>query len=223
MKRLPLALAVALFLCSDVAFGCLCSSPWDDKPDDTAEQSRSKVKGALGSVSYVFAAEVVEIDKLDPNVLKMPLDLMALEISRLRIRLKIEKVWKGDLPEEIIIPAGSIKLPNGSTWRAGCDYTLEEGKKYLLYAYGPQDKIRIILCSRTKLLDKAEKDVEILNELLPLNEKARGLLMPVDLLFPTRNLTTHSTRPRVSMTLIVNLSVSALCALRVNSNVRRRN
>lgn len=199
MKRLPLALAAAaLFLCSDVAFGCLCSSPWDDEPTDTAEQSKSKVKAALGSVSFVFAAKVVEIDKLDPNVLKMPLDLMGLEIARLRVRLKIERVWKGDLSEEIIIPAASIRLPDGSTWRVSCDYTLEEGKKYLLYAYGAKDKLRVSLCSRTKLLDEAEKDVEILNELLPVNEKARRLLMPVDLLFPTRNLTTHSTGARPS-------------------------
>lgn len=177
MKKLTLPIIVAiLFLYSDRALGCSCYSPWMDAPKDSEEQFRSKVEGALNSAAFVFTAEVVEFEQPDPNVANTenPFE----ELTKLKIRFKIENIWKGELTDEIIMPALSGKLSNGHYWQTGCSYYFEEGKKYLIYAAGPKDKLRVHLCSRTRLLEGAEKEVGILHGLKRKDEKAQVLSKP---------------------------------------------
>ncbi|HEU0144158.1 MAG TPA: hypothetical protein VFQ47_05180 [Nitrososphaera sp.] len=173
MKRFSSLLIVAILLLSfDTAFGCSCSSPWQDTPNDTEEQFRSKVEGALKYTDFVFAAEVVEFKKPDLSVLHTNNKNPFAELIKLKIKFKVEQIWKGEDTEEIIMRAVAGTFSNGHKWNAvGCGYYFEQGKKYLIYADGSKDKLSVHLCSRTKLLEAAEREVEILHSLKRKEEK----------------------------------------------------
>jgi len=129
------------------------------------------IQGSLRDAPLVFAAEVVEIGKPYPDVMKTK-DAYA-EMAKVKVRLKIERVWRGELPEEVVITGGAVKFPDGSIWMVGCLYPFEEGEKYLVYANGTKNELGVSMCSRTRPLDKAAKEVEILDELKREAEKAR--------------------------------------------------
>ena len=71
------------------------------------------------------------------------------------VTFKIIKYWKG------------IDKPIVSLWTAksgaSCGYGFKEGEKYLVYAYGQEDgDIRTSICTRTRPLSHAEKDLKAL-------------------------------------------------------------
>jgi hypothetical protein len=69
--------------------------------------------------------------------------------------LRVSEVWKGPKQQTVEITTAS----NG----AMCGYSFEEGREYLVYAYGGQD-LKVDLCSETKLLSKAGADLALLGD-----------------------------------------------------------
>jgi hypothetical protein len=105
-----------------------------------------------GAATRIFSGKVVKIDFFNAT-------------------LKVERVWKGKPVEEIVMLTGTTKSVDGLYVSSSCDYGYVLGEKYLIYAYGPENKLGTSACSRTKELKYAAADVEQLDKL---KEARRG-------------------------------------------------
>jgi len=101
------------------------------------------VREAKEKAAAVFVGEVISIKTVRGDY------------SR-EVTLKVTKTWKGVLSSQITIMTGG-----------GCGYFFEEGKSYLIYAYGDKEKPATGICSRTTAAgtEKADRDIKILNKL----------------------------------------------------------
>ena len=111
---------------------------------------------SLEGATAVFAGKVVDIDK--PFVKTSFMDMM-------KVEFEVSKVWKG--------PAYTTIFVQTATPGASCGYPFEKGKEYLVYAYGTENTLSANLCSRTRLLSRAQEDLIALgqgNEVLITNK-----------------------------------------------------
>ena len=83
---------------------------------------------------------------------------------RLVVLMKVDRVWKGDINEDVVIYKQEVIQENGLTWNAGEDFHQLDNKQYLIYAYGTIDKLSVSGCSRSRDLGKADDDLKELGE-----------------------------------------------------------
>lgn len=75
----------------------------------------------------------------------------------LTIHLEVNKVWKGDVGEEVDVHTAANS--------AACGYSFAKGKTYLVYATRDEaDPMRVSLCSRTALERDAKEDLDFLGD-----------------------------------------------------------
>ena len=72
-----------------------------------------------------------------------------------KVKFDVEKIWKGVSGKTIVVSTG---LGGGD-----CGFGFEEGKKYIVYAYG-ENSLNAGICSRTHLLTQADTDIAVLGE-----------------------------------------------------------
>ena len=84
-----------------------------------------------------------------------------MEQTRSRLRVKVEKVWKGDVGDQIILITHNWNDGDAGSLDS-CAYPFEVGTKYLIYADKVRDELVASKCSRTRPANEAERD---LNEL----------------------------------------------------------
>ena len=77
------------------------------------------------------------------------------EEHRFVVQIKVESVWKGEIPKTITVQT--------SKWESACGYSFAAGKQYLIYVYGGEP-FDVGHCSRTKPLDSASEDLKELGE-----------------------------------------------------------
>lgn len=108
-------------------FACSCK-----KPREVEEEHKTAVA--------VFSGEVISV---------------AQSAGSTKVKIRVEKTWKGSLTKTIEIRGGGM-----------CGYNFTAGKKYLIYASGTTENgLSASLCSRTKNLPDAAEDVKLLDEL----------------------------------------------------------
>lgn len=95
-----------------------------------------KVKNSYWKAAAVFYGKVIEITQ-KPGTLYVT------------VKLQVEKSWKNQLENEVIIQTG---LGNGD-----CGYKFEKGERYLVYAYGNENSLSTNICQRTSESDKDSK------------------------------------------------------------------
>ena len=156
MKKITLLILTfaASILSAENVLACTCVHP----PIDTEERFKAVVATAVIGADAVFSGKVVEMD-------------------RLTVRFKLEKVWKGDFKEanEFTLLTGAVLTKDGRHKITSCEYDFEVGKEYLVFAQGPQDKLTTSKCSWTHILSKRTRFV---NELDRLNQFDPGLESP---------------------------------------------
>lgn len=141
MKKTLFAMlgVVALMVLTQAeGLACSCSFP---SPELTFKQ---QVINARNKSRAVFSGKVLEITEND-------------QTYSIAVRLKVERVWKGSLPAEIIIVTG----------RGGgdCGAHFDIGESYLGYAYGSNESnLSTNICQRTARLLNAADDLKILGK-----------------------------------------------------------
>jgi len=138
MKKASLyaLLVVSLpLLCSVGALACVC-------PSFSGETLEQETASRFRDAKAVFAGKVVKLEKVDG------------ETSRLRTTIKVERWWKGELSEEIVL------VGDGSS----CDYYFTLGEKYLVFAYEREGRLKTGSCSRNVTLDKAAVQLRVLGK-----------------------------------------------------------
>lgn len=149
MRRMllaPLAVMFLLLLAPEVALGCVCFGTPEKR---TPEQVRAMLVRDFNEAVAVFSGEVVAIDTF-------------------KVKLKVDKLWKGDFGDEAVMSTGTKDNGDGIHISSSCDYSFKLGEKYLVYAYGasPED-MQARECTRTRPLNYAEQEMKDLDEVWP--------------------------------------------------------
>ena len=141
-----LALAVVLSpLSAADALGCVCALPVDPTP----ESVRADRRRAFDDAVTVFTGEIVALDFY-------------------KVRFKVDKLWKGEPLDEIVMLTGVKDNGDGTATRTSCDPGFTQGGKYLIYAYGKPGALVTHVCSRSRLIDEyAAEDMRGLDEITP--------------------------------------------------------
>jgi len=147
MKKLILVATIVLSpLFYNIALGCSCPTVGTMNP--TFGQIESARLKDFDSAVAVFSGEVIELEEN-------------------KAKFKVDKIWKGDLVDEIVMVI-QLKKDNGIYVRTSCDYHYELGEKYLVYAYGTSDELNAHGCTRTtgfKNVERFEEEMHGLNEI----------------------------------------------------------
>ena len=113
----------------------------------------------LDRAALVFAGKVLSIEK--DRHLKIPVVSLddPTDIARqLKVEFEVDRMWKGQ--------AGETMSLGTAQHGASCGFTFVEGEEYLVYS---RDGATVSLCSRTKLIAKAQEDLDALGEGNPPN------------------------------------------------------
>jgi hypothetical protein len=146
MKHVAFALSstILLLLLSESTAACWCRR-------DPAEKLASAVAKELTHSFIVFSGEAIERNKSG-------------------LKFRVERVWKGNATNEIIF-SSNIYADRGPDGREvfidSCALLFEVGKKYLVYADREGNELFVSKCSRAKLLESAQRDLNELNRLRP--------------------------------------------------------
>lgn len=141
MKRFLsiLGLAIAFLLFNSIqSYACSCALP------DPKLSLDEKIQQSLKNTEAVFSGEVINIEKASEFALK--------------ITIRIEDVWKGDLPEVTTLITGIGK--------GDCGFSFETERTYLIYANGnlKKNSLTVGICSRTNVLAQASEDLKVLGK-----------------------------------------------------------
>jgi hypothetical protein len=131
-----LALGI-LVLLPDCASACSCIG--------SGGTQQEQAKQAQSDSEAVFSGEVVDLEKEEAATASHP--------GTVTVTLQVSEVLKGPQRQ-------TLEVSTPSTGGA-CRYPFEEGREYLVYAYGKQD-LKVDLCSETKLLSEAGADLSVL-------------------------------------------------------------
>ena len=143
MKKLAICFALLLLsLSANEALGCICVL----EPNLTPEKDTANRLVAFEKATAIFTGEVVSLDLLT-------------------VKFKVDKIWKGEEAKEVTMLTGTRDNGDGTFTSSSCDYHFEKGAKYLIYAYGPVGKLQTHFCSRTMLLESAEKEMRGLDQI----------------------------------------------------------
>ena len=122
-------------------YACKCAQP--GTPSEELEK-----------FSAVFAGKVVSVQhSYDPNATSVSPE------DRTTVGFEVSTVWKGLAHEEMDITTP----PTGGS----CGFTFIEGEEYIVYGYDSayaDGGYTVGICSRTALLDRAQADIDALEE-----------------------------------------------------------
>lgn len=126
------------------AHACWCRK--DPSETNTPQKLRKVVLNELRRSDAVFSAQVTEITDKD-------------------IKLKVTKVWKGEIAEEeIAISRWYYVVGKQDKVFIECSFQrFAVGKSYLFYAKLFEEKLQVLDCSRSRFLNEAGTDVAILD------------------------------------------------------------
>jgi hypothetical protein len=102
---------------------------------------------ALETAAAVFVGTVQQVQHEEQSAVKI-------------VTLTVEQAWKGLAADQKTVTVQT------SASGADCGYGFQEKVGYLVYAHGDGKSLGVSLCSRTRPLANADKDIEVLNQVV---------------------------------------------------------
>jgi hypothetical protein len=139
---------------SNAVFGCVC---------DTSVTFAESFKEA----SAVFSAKFVSAE-YRKGIISESIEATFFPGNEKRsyevlvLKFQVEQSWKGAPKQQIVLLTNHARFSDGSTSVSDCDLLFNEGKRYLIFAYGAENRLQTSACSRTARLEKAKKDLKLL-------------------------------------------------------------
>jgi hypothetical protein len=153
----PFALCLAALLLPSAAEACVCDTP-------------ATVEKAFAETTAIFTGKYIgseyrkgiknEFAEMDAEAKGKPV-----EYEVLVHKFKVAHWWKGGTEEEAILVSDHVRTTDGSEMISDCDLGFENGKSYLIYAYGEANELGSGACTRTKSLKRADADLRELRKL----------------------------------------------------------
>jgi hypothetical protein len=145
MKLFSLISFAAILLLSAVTARAQC-----DCIGQTAEIRGSRYSNAVEDLNHsevVFVGQVIETREV-PKLPNSNSD--GTKSFELKVRLKVQRAWKRAVDEYVTL----------RTNVDDCSIGFEVGARYLVYAVADGDSLRTWYCSRTRLVARAQKDLD---------------------------------------------------------------
>ncbi len=147
-------LIVIIAICHVQTLACVC-----------IDRSVTPIQEMAGA-KFVFAGKVLGREQ-ESQILftsKFPF-FHKVFFAKTKLKFEVKEVWKGDLSREIVTRELS----------GLCSVSFEEGKEYLVYAYGRNWDDISTGCTRTSLLASANEDLAALGKgRIPTSQPARA-------------------------------------------------
>jgi hypothetical protein len=86
------------------------------------------------------------------------------ELEVLAVKFKVKRWWKGGAAREAFLYTSVTRTPGYGISSHAEGFAFTKGESYLVYAYGPPDRLRTNACTRTSLLARAGEDLHALGE-----------------------------------------------------------
>jgi len=148
---MSLFLFVLLFFVQPSASAdCVCIKD----PHRSLEQIQADRKQQYEKATAVFAGKVIANDGFT-------------------VTFKLMKRWKGSNEGQISLSTGAVRGVDGTPLPEECRPQFRLGEEYLVYAYGPGDKMKAVSCTTFALKDAAEEE-KGLDEIKPHETIGRG-------------------------------------------------
>jgi hypothetical protein len=80
------------------------------------------------------------------------------------LKFQVENWWKGKSTRQVLVFTDRTRNSDGSETISDCDFPFQVGKRYLVYAFSEENHLKTNLCTRTKLLEKAQEDLKLLGK-----------------------------------------------------------
>ncbi|HUR99847.1 MAG TPA: hypothetical protein VMZ26_17410 [Pyrinomonadaceae bacterium] len=153
----PLIICFAALLFPAAAKACVCDTP------DTVEK-------AFAESTAIFTAKYIGSEYR--KGLKSQAAEMDAEVTGKRVeyevlvhKFEVSRWWKGGASVVAVLVSDHVRMPDGGEMISDCDLGFEEGKSYLIYAYGNPNELSSGACTRTKSLKRAATDLRDLKKL----------------------------------------------------------
>ena len=135
MKLLSLSVLL-LFSITFRAPDCVCIKD----PHRSEEKIKADRRQAFDKATAVFEGKVVA---LNPYT----------------VTFRLQKRWKGPSQNEIVLSTGAVPGYDGTPLPEECVYQFQLlGEAYLVYAYGPVEKLKTDACDTFMIKDAAEEE-----------------------------------------------------------------
>jgi hypothetical protein len=120
---------------TDRAPECVCVK----EPHPSAEKVKTDRRQTFDKATAVFTGKVVALDAYT-------------------VTLRLEKRWKGDSRDEVILSSGAVPGYEGTPLPEECSYQFHLGKEYLVYAFGAAEKMKADSCSTLLIKNAADEE-----------------------------------------------------------------
>jgi hypothetical protein len=135
MKLLGLVALVLFLTALASAAECVCIK--ENHP--SAEQLKADRREAYDKATSVFTGKVVALDAYS-------------------VTLSLDKWWKGEPEDKVILSTGAVPGYDGSPLPAECSYRFRLGQEYLVYTYGPVEKMKANSCATLQLKEATDEE-----------------------------------------------------------------
>jgi len=130
------------------AADCVCVK----EPHPSEEKIKADRRQVYDKATAVFVGKVVALDAYT-------------------VTFRLEKRWKGDSLDEVILSTGAVPGYDGTPLPEECSYQFHLGEEYLVFAFGGAKKMTAYTCS-TLLIKKAAAEEKGLDK-IKLHESIR--------------------------------------------------
>jgi hypothetical protein len=113
------------------AADCVCVK----EPHPSQQKVKADRRQVYNKATAVFVGKVVALDAY-------------------MVTFRLEKRWKGDSLNEVILSTGAVPGYDGTPLPEECGYQFHLGEEYLVYAFGAAKKMTAYMCS-TLLIENA--------------------------------------------------------------------
>jgi hypothetical protein len=117
------------------ATDCVCVK----EPHPSEEKVEAERRRVYDKATAVFAGKVVALDAYT-------------------VTFRLEKRWKGDSLDEVILSTGAVPGYDGTPLPEECSYQFHLGEEYLVYAYGAVENMKAYICSTLLIKNAAGEE-----------------------------------------------------------------
>jgi hypothetical protein len=155
-QKIIVSFVICWLLGTTEVFACVCVI----MPNETLEDA---VKNSVKNSTRVFAGKVIgfEFRKGIPNEF---MQSKGIDYETKVVKFQVEQWWKGQVPKEIFLVTDETKNADGTESISSCNFNYKEGESYLVFAYGKENELRKMACSRTQQFNRAKEELKILGE-----------------------------------------------------------
>ena len=116
------------------------------------------VKAEFDEATAVFQGKVIGDEERD-----VPNPVGSFKKSQV-FRFRVEQWWKGGKKEEAEVHVQKIEGEKGRHYFGPESFIFEKEKRYLVYAYGEKAMLFASGCTRTKSIERAQEDLNLLGK-----------------------------------------------------------